>query len=209
MCRSTEIEDVSEDPRATDNDGPRKEWGLLTVPALERPDLVAPAVFAALRAWQAPTLLADVRVAEIDPSLADTAECCAAYDIPMDVSANCVVIAGRRSGSTSYVACNVLATTRADVNGIVRRWLGARKASFASQDDVVAATGMEYGGITPIGRPAEWSTLVDAEIMGLPRVVIGSGLRGSKIVLPGRTLVELPGAEKLAGLGKPVVTSGT
>ena len=100
-----------------------------------------------------------VGVAEIDPALADTAEFCAAYGSPMDGSANCVVVAGRRGDDTRYAACLVLATTRADVNGLVRRRLNARKASFAPMDDAVALTGMEYGGITPVGLPAEWPVL--------------------------------------------------
>ena len=117
-------------------------------------------------------------MAEIDPALADTAEFCAAYGSPMDGSANCVVVAGRRGEDTRYAACLVLASTRADVNGLVRRRLNARKASFAPMDDAVALSGMEYGGITPIGLPEDWPVLVDAGVVAATSaVVIGSGVR--------------------------------
>ena len=110
------------------------------------------------------------------------------------------MIAGRRGELTSYAACVVLATTRADVNGVVRRRLGSRKASFAQMDDAVSLTGMEYGGITPIGLPAGWPILVDRAVLDRDIVVIGSGLRRSKIALPSAALPELPGAEVIDGL---------
>jgi len=167
-------------------------------PALSSPELVAPPVHAALSSWPA---AADVEVARIDPALADTAAFCERYGVPLEESVNCVVIAARRGGQTSYAACMVTATTRADVNGLVRRHLGARKASFGPVDEVTALTGMEHGGITPIGLPAGWPVLVDAVAAKLGSVVIGSGIRGSKLRLPGRLLAELPGAEVLPGLG--------
>lgn len=167
-------------------------------PALERPDLLAPAVAEALRAWPRAE---QVRVAEIDPSLADTAAFCAAYGVTLEESANCVVVAGRRGGETSYAACMVTATTRADVNGLVRRQLGARKASFAPVEYVTETAGMEYGGITPLGLPAGWPVYVDAAVAKLDSAVIGSGIRGSKLWLPGSALAEVPGAEVLDGLG--------
>jgi prolyl-tRNA editing enzyme YbaK/EbsC (Cys-tRNA(Pro) deacylase) len=161
------------------------------VAALERADLLGPTVLTALQQW---TRGADVHVAPIDPDLADTAAFCAAYGVPLDHSANCVVVAGKRGGETRYAACMVLATTRADVNGVVRRHLDARKASFAPMDDAVELTGMEYGGITPIGLPAGWPVLVDTAVTRAGPVVIGSGIRGSKLQLPGEALADLPGA---------------
>jgi prolyl-tRNA editing enzyme YbaK/EbsC (Cys-tRNA(Pro) deacylase) len=149
-----------------------------------------------------PADAARVGVAEIDPGLADTAEFCTAYGSPLDASANCVVVAGRRGEITRYAACLVLATTRADVNGLVRRRLDARKASFAPMDDAVAHSGMEYGGITPIGLPPEWPVLVDAAVAAAPAVVIGSGIRGSKLALPGELAARLPGAEVVEALGR-------
>jgi prolyl-tRNA editing enzyme YbaK/EbsC (Cys-tRNA(Pro) deacylase) len=170
--------------------------------ALTRPDLLAPPVAAALRSWAAADPAADeVRVAAIDPALADTAAFCAEYGVALEESVNCVVIVGKRGGETSYAACMVAATTRADVNGLVRRHLGARKASFGPVDVVTSLTGMEYGGITPIGLPPGWPVLVDAPVVKLESVVIGSGIRGSKLWLPGGLLAGLPGAEVLPGLG--------
>ena len=169
-------------------------------PALSAPSLLAAPVLEALQ--NMPAADADeVRVAEIDPALADTAAFCERYGVPPEESVNCVVIAGRRGGETSYAACMVTATTRADVNGLVRRHLGVRKASFGAVDVVTSLTGMEYGGITPIGLPPEWPVLVDDRVAKSPSVVIGSGIRGSKLWLAGRLLAELPGAQVLPGLG--------
>jgi prolyl-tRNA editing enzyme YbaK/EbsC (Cys-tRNA(Pro) deacylase) len=95
----------------------------------------------------------------------------------------------------------VAATTRADVNGLVRRHLGARKASFAPVEAVTAASGMEYGGITPAGLPEGWPVLVDEAVAKTPVVVIGSGIRRSKLRLPGWLLATLPGAQVLPRLG--------
>jgi prolyl-tRNA editing enzyme YbaK/EbsC (Cys-tRNA(Pro) deacylase) len=173
---------------------------LRTVPARSRPDLLADPVAAALRDWSRAD---EVQVAEIDPELADTAAFCAAYEVGLDVSANCVIVAGKREGQVRYAACLVLATTRADVNGVVRRQLDVRKASFAAMDTAVAETGMQYGGITPIGLPAGWPILVDGAVASTGDVIIGSGLRGSKLVLPGKALVDLPGAQVIEGLAAP------
>jgi len=174
---------------------------LVAVPALDRPDLLADPVAAALKALD-PADAARVGVAQIDPDLADTAAFCAAYGSPVDGSANCVVVAGRRGEAVSYAACLVLASTRADVNGLVRKRIGARKASFAPMDDAVALSAMEYGGITPIGLPEDWPVLVDAAVAAAPAVVIGSGIRGSKLALPGELAARLPGAEVVEGLGR-------
>jgi prolyl-tRNA editing enzyme YbaK/EbsC (Cys-tRNA(Pro) deacylase) len=169
-------------------------------PALDHCDLLAAPVVAFLQAW--PEHAASVQVAPIDADLADTAAFCAAYEVGLDESANCVVIAGKREGEVRYAACLVLATTKADVNGTVRRYLNARKASFAPMDTAVAETGMEYGGITPIGLPKDWPILIDSRVVGAPQVVIGSGLRRSKIVLPGSALAALPGAEVIEDLAR-------
>jgi prolyl-tRNA editing enzyme YbaK/EbsC (Cys-tRNA(Pro) deacylase) len=153
--------------------------------------LLAPPVTAFLAGWPSAEL---VSVAEIDPELADTAAFCESYGVRPDQSANCVVVTGKRAGEVRYAACVVLATDRADVNGAVRRLLDVRKASFAAMAEAVELTGMEYGGITPIGLPPDWPLLVSAEVAAAGPVVIGSGLRRSKLLLDGALLGTLPGA---------------
>ncbi|HEY0360376.1 MAG TPA: YbaK/EbsC family protein [Mycobacteriales bacterium] len=171
-------------------------------PARLRPDLLAPPVAAVLAGWSGPVPVDAVTVAAIDPASADTAQFCERYGVAPEESANCVVVKGSRGGEERYAACVVLATTRADVNGVVRRSLDVRKASFAPMSDAVAMTGMEYGGITPLGLPADWPLYVDAAVAAAPVVVVGSGVRGSKLWLPGAALASLPGARVVEGLAR-------
>ncbi|MBB2944819.1 prolyl-tRNA editing enzyme YbaK/EbsC (Cys-tRNA(Pro) deacylase) [Actinoplanes lutulentus] len=177
---------------------------LKTESAQSRLDLLAPPVAKALAVWpvEAPIDADQVLVAPIDAGLADTAAFCEAYGVSLTESANCVIVAGRRGDVTRYAACVVLATTRADVNGVVRKYLDVRKASFASMDDAVSLTGMEYGGITPIGLPVSWPILVDSRVIATPHVIIGSGVRHSKIAIAGPALGALPGAEVIDGLAR-------
>ncbi|RKR89244.1 prolyl-tRNA editing enzyme YbaK/EbsC (Cys-tRNA(Pro) deacylase) [Micromonospora pisi] len=177
---------------------------LRTEPARTRLDLLAAPVQAAVRDWpaDAPVPVDDILVAPIDATLADTAAFCAAYEVGLDISANCVVVAGKREGVTRYAACVILATTRADVNGVVRRQLDVRKARFAPMDEAVELTGMEYGGITPIGLPAEWPILVDERVVDTKYVIVGSGVRHSKIAVPGRALASLPNARMVTDLAR-------
>lgn len=175
---------------------------LAVVPALTRPDLLAPAVAKALAELAGTVPGAAVGVAEIDPELADTAAFCERYGVSPAQSANCVVITGRRAGDTRYAACLVLATTRADVNGVARRELDVRKASFAPMSEAVEETGMEYGGITPIGLPADWPIMVDARVAAASVVVVGSGIRRSKLTLPGSLLRQLPAVAIIEGLAR-------
>jgi len=162
------------------------------MPLADHLDMVAAPVAAAA------ALVPGARVAGIDVTLADTAAFCAAYDVAPEASANCVVVAGRRGDVTTYAAVLVLATMRADVNGVVRKALDARKCSFAAHDDAVALTGMEFGGITPVGLPRGWPVLVDEAVLAAGDVVIGSGLRSSKLLLPAEQLLHLPDARVIA-----------
>lgn len=136
----------------------------------------------------------DVQVAEIDASLSDTETFCKNYGIGLEVSANCVIVEAKRAERTWYAACMVAATDRADINGVIRRYLGARKVSFAPMAKAVELTGMEYGGITPIGLPTNWPILVDTKIAANDLNIIGSGIRRSKLLISGNLLSELPGA---------------
>lgn len=177
----------------------RYEIGLLrSVPAREALDRVGGRVATELTrlGW-----LDQVGVVDVDAELSDTAKTQAAYRLPVESLANCVVVAGRRAGDERVAACMVLADSRADVNNVVKRRLDVRKASFLAMDRAVELTGMEYGGITPVGLPDDWPVLVDARVAASPLVIVGSGVRPSKLILPGALLAALPAAEVIAALG--------
>jgi prolyl-tRNA editing enzyme YbaK/EbsC (Cys-tRNA(Pro) deacylase) len=176
---------------------PPRIGSLVSQPWQQDPDLLAAPVARGLAGWPG----ADrVGVVAIDPEVADTAAMSEAYDLPITVGANCVVVAGRRDGEERVAACVVRADTRADVNNRVKRLLDVRKASFLGMDRAVAESGMEYGGITPLGLPPHWRVLVDQAALGIEVAIIGSGVRRSKLLVPGQLLGELPGAEVVPGL---------
>jgi prolyl-tRNA editing enzyme YbaK/EbsC (Cys-tRNA(Pro) deacylase) len=151
-------------------------------------------------------LLDDVGVVEIDPAISDTAATQAAFGLASDTLANCVIVAGRREGDERVAACVVLASTRADVNGVARKQLEVRKASFLAMDAAVERSGMEYGGITPIGLPGDWPVLIDSRVAAAEVVIVGSGIRASKILIPGALLARLPGVLVLEGLARAIET---
>ncbi|MFF5537416.1 YbaK/EbsC family protein [Streptomyces cinerochromogenes] len=166
-------------------------------------ELTAP-VADAVRDWRGAVPADRILYVDTEPQWADTAVFVEHYGRDLlEQSANCVVVAGKRAGETTLAACVVPSATRVDVNGVVRRQLGARKASFASMETATGETGMEYGGITPIGLPTAWPILLDPAVVDLPYVLIGSGRRRGKLLVPGKALTELLGAVVVEGLGVP------
>jgi prolyl-tRNA editing enzyme YbaK/EbsC (Cys-tRNA(Pro) deacylase) len=170
---------------------------LRSLPVAAHPGLVALPVREALGSWGH---TGDVAVVEIDPALADTAAMSEAYALALDTGVNCILVAGRRDGEERIAACLVRADTRLDVNNAVKRRLDVRKASFLPMDRAVEESGMEYGGITPVGLPAGWRVLVDPRVLDIDVAVIGSGVRRSKLLIPGALAADLPRAEVVEGL---------
>ncbi|WP_309093829.1 YbaK/EbsC family protein [Streptomyces sp.] len=156
----------------------------------------------AVRHWRGGVPAERILYVDTEPEWADTATFVEHYGQELlEQSANCVVVTGKRGGEATLAACVVLSTTRVDVNNVVRRRLGARKVSFAPMDTATGETGMEYGGITPLGLPQDWPVLVDAAVVDLPYVLVGSGRRRGKLLVPGKAFAELPGAVVVEGLG--------
>ncbi len=174
------------------------------VSAYNNPHLLGDVVWKKLDEWNTehPDLVAQIMACEIDPELSDTAVMSEHYSIPMEASVNCVLVAGKREGIERTAAVAVRASTRADINGTIKRMLDVRKASFVPMDRAVEESTMEYGGITPIGLPDTWRFVVDGSINQESWIVIGSGIRASKIALQGSTLVALTHAQVIEGLGQ-------
>lgn len=166
------------------------KFGALTFEKVTPSSLLASPTQTALNSSNA--LTDATLVALIDATLSDTAAFCDAYQIKMNQAANCVILEAKRGDTTWYAACLILATDRADINGVIRKTLGARKISFAPMDTAINLTGMEFGGITPVGLPADWPILIDKNILDVEHVIIGSGVRGSKILIKTTALASLP-----------------
>jgi len=142
-----------------------------------------------------------------DPDLADTAAFVRAYGVPPDHSANTIVVASK-GAEPRYAACVLLAATSLDVNNVVRRELGVRKASFAAAEPVRGLTGMETGGVTPFGLPTDMPILVDLRVIDRPWIILGGGNRSSKLKLAPEALLALPNARLVPGLARETDARG-
>ena len=138
-----------------------------------------------------------------DPDLANTAEFCERYGFSPDDAANTIVIASKDE-SPVFAACVVLATSRLDVNGVVRKRLGVRKVSFAPADLTAEVTGMVMGGVTPFGLPDTIPLWIDAAVMERERIIVGGGSRRLKIIGAPNMLAQLANVEVVEGLARSV-----
>jgi prolyl-tRNA editing enzyme YbaK/EbsC (Cys-tRNA(Pro) deacylase) len=142
----------------------------------------------------------DYEIVACDPALADTALFCEAYGYALEDTANTIVVTGK-SDPPVHVACVVLATTRLDVNKVVKKRLGVRGASFARGEDVERMTGMAIGGVTPLGLPSDLPLWVDSRVMERTMIILGGGNRDRKVLAPPEILTAL-GAVVVEDLAK-------
>lgn len=169
-------------------------------PAINHPELVSPTITETLKNWKGNTAVEEILVAEIDPTYLKGEDLCNHYGIPFSEGANCVIIEAVCGDKKIYAACLAPVNTRISFNSTVRKQLDSRRVSLAPLDYVLEQTKMEYGSITPVGLPGSWPILIDAKVASLPRVIVGGGLKKSKLSLPGKALTELPNAIVVEGL---------
>lgn len=160
----------------------------------ETVDVVERQVLGALEALGVP-----YEIMRIDPAYADTAAFCERYGVPLDNSANTIVVASKKE-PRQWAACVVKATTRLDVNHAVRRLMGVSKLSFASADETKAVTGMMIGGVTVLALPPDLPIYVDDKLTALDWVVLGGGSRSWKVKTTPEIFRRLPGATIVSGL---------
>ena len=143
----------------------------------------------------------DYEIMACDPDLADTAVFCERYALPLESSVNTILVKAK-SGGERFAACVLLATTRLDVNRVVRKRLDARRVSFAGADETRAITGMEIGGVTPICLPEDLPLWIDQRVMQAHYVILGGGNRSSKIKISPRIFEQVPSVTIIDGLAK-------
>lgn len=118
---------------------------------------------------------------KIDPDFADTIDFCEKYGFPLKNSVNTIIVASKKISPVRFCACLVTASTRLDVNGMVKKLMDVRRLSFATSDQTTELTGMMVGGVTPFGLPDSIEIFVDKLVMDLDYVIIGGGNRSYKI----------------------------
>lgn len=164
-------------------------------------DLVSVSVARFVNQWRGSLSSSEFLVAEIDPDKAGGADFCTTYGVSATEGANCVIIEARRGNTRTIAACVAPVGYRMDFSGVIRKHLGARQVSVAPLDEVLAATQMEYGSITPIGLPSSWPILIDSGVFDAQRIIMGSGLRRSKLSVPSMAFHEMENVTNLTGIG--------
>lgn len=171
-------------------------------PVCHRQDLVPPTVLAAVKSWPDNKEAEKFLVAEIDPEFAEGTAVCDKYNISPMYGANCLVVMGKRGSTVTYASCLVPVGYRYDMSGVVRKQLNARQVSVAPLNFVLEISQMEYGSITPIGLPHEWFLFIDPQVLASERIIIGGGLKKSKLSIPSTALLRIPNSMSLDGLAK-------
>ncbi|WP_320777979.1 YbaK/EbsC family protein [Streptomyces sp. CRN 30] len=163
-------------------------------------DLVAQPVYERLTSSLDGEELRTVEVAEIDVDYAAGDALCEHYGVPWEDAANCLLISAVRGPVTFYAACLMRPGSRSDLNGAVRRFLGARQVKMMSRDQALELSAMEYGSITAVGLPKEWRVLVDSGFESSRSMVMGSGLLRSKLRISMDSFCKATGGEFVPGL---------
>jgi prolyl-tRNA editing enzyme YbaK/EbsC (Cys-tRNA(Pro) deacylase) len=86
------------------------------------------------------------KVMDCNPELADTKKFCKEYGIKLEDSANAILVK-TKTGELKYALCVLLATTRLDINNLIKKKLNARKVSFANSEETAKITEMSIGGL--------------------------------------------------------------
>jgi prolyl-tRNA editing enzyme YbaK/EbsC (Cys-tRNA(Pro) deacylase) len=112
-------------------------------------------------------------------------------DVPRLAATNCLIVVGSRANKDVVAALLIPGGMRADLNGRVRRALGARRVSLAD-DTYLERAGMTSGAVGPIGLPAEWVVLIERTIFDMETIYCGGGDKNCKLSVRARDLAMLP-----------------
>jgi len=141
----------------------------------------------------------EFEVMDCNPELADTYIFCKEYGIDLEDSVNTIVVK-TKTGELKYAVCALLATTKLDINKMIRKKLGARKVSFATIEETAKLTEMDIGGVTPLTLPSNLPLWVDSRVMQRNSIVLGGGNRSSKIKISPKIFQQTLNTEIVEGL---------
>lgn len=73
----------------------------------------------------------------------------------------------------------------------LRTYLGERRISLATPQEVLDQTGYEIGAVTPFGLLHPMRILADHSVFTYPQISIGSGKKGFALILDSQLLISL------------------
>ena len=82
----------------------------------------------------------------------------------------------------------------------LRRYLGQSRLTLATEEEVRRVTGYERGAVAPFGLPQPLRTLVDKSVFTHTEVSLGSGVRGTAILMASSDLRRALGKVELVDL---------
>lgn len=78
----------------------------------------------------------------------------------------------------------------------LRQTLGQSRLTMATEDEVLAVTGYRIGAVSPFGVPQPVPVFVDEGVLAEDEISIGSGVRGTTVILRSADLLRaLPDAK--------------
>lgn len=65
----------------------------------------------------------------------------------------------------------------------LRRFVGQSRLTMASEEEVLTITGYPIGAVAPFGVPQPLRVLVDESVLAQQEISIGSGVRGTTVIM--------------------------
>jgi Cys-tRNA(Pro)/Cys-tRNA(Cys) deacylase len=83
----------------------------------------------------------------------------------------------------------------------LRRYLGQSRLTLATEDEVRRVTGYERGAVAPFGLPQPLRILVDESVFTHEEVSLGSGVRGTAVIMTSSDLRRALGEVEVGKFG--------
>lgn len=83
----------------------------------------------------------------------------------------------------------------------LRRYLGQSRVSMASKEELKTVTGYEIGAVSPFGLPQPLRILVDETVFAETEISLGSGVRGTTVIMKSAVLRELLADAEIVNFG--------
>ena len=85
---------------------------------------------------------------------------------------------------------------------MLRRYLGQSRLTLATEDEVRAVTGYERGAVAPFGLPRPMRILADESVFANEEISLGSGVRGTAVIMTSGDLRRALGNAEIVSLGE-------